>query len=274
MEYIYGDGSFSAIIEVKTRDISEELIDRLVQCRKEKGLTQQDISNITGMQRANIARLENCNNTPSLDVLLRYATALGMRLTFELEEIEDQRDGRNKATAINTTYIDSGEYRRKFDAITADSELNKLLYSCAKEMLYHRSGTEYEDMYWFDAQNKSSLCSKLDELIPGEIRHTKRIDNLIKRCPYVIAMHTHPHSMPPSPEDFNTYLKSGYSMGIVLCHNGTIYIYHAYEHIDVHLWAAYVAEYAKKNYKSDQAQLETLKKFQKNRIIDLKEIKL
>ena len=272
MEYIYNDGKFSSIVEVKTRDVSEDLIDALVQKRKEKGMTQQDISNITGMQRANIARFENCNNTPSLDILLKYATSLNLKLTFELEEIEDQREGRNKETVINSSYIDSGEYRRKFDRITANSELNKLLYSCAKEMLYHRSGTEYEDMYWFDAKNKTVLCSKLDEITLGEIRHTKRIDNLIKHCPYVIAMHTHPHSMPPSPEDFNTYLEAGYVMGIVICHNGTIYIYHAYKKVDENLWSAYVAKNIKYDSDDNKAQVAALTEFQKMGLLYFEEV--
>ncbi len=58
---------------------------------------------------------------------------------------ESQRYGRNKSTMINKSYIESGEYRRKFDRITDDANLARLLYNKAKEMLYHRSGTEYED---------------------------------------------------------------------------------------------------------------------------------
>lgn len=53
---------------------------------------------------------------------------------------EYQRYGRNKGTQINNTYINSGEYRKKFDGITDNSSINRLLYSKAKEMLKHRSG--------------------------------------------------------------------------------------------------------------------------------------
>lgn len=42
-------------------------------------------------------------------------------------------------------------------------KLNHLLYEKAKEMLNHRSGTEIEDMYRFDAENEKILYSKLDE---------------------------------------------------------------------------------------------------------------
>ena len=59
--------------------------------------------------------------------------------------LEYQRLGRNKNTAVNSTYINSGEYRRKFDKITSNVDINRILYSKAKEMLFHRSGTLYEE---------------------------------------------------------------------------------------------------------------------------------
>ena len=64
------------------------------------------------------------------------------------EYLEFQRYGRNKSTLVNSKYISSGEYRKKFDKITNNADLSRLLYSKAKEMLIHRSGTLYEDMYW------------------------------------------------------------------------------------------------------------------------------
>ena len=52
-----------------------------------------------------------------------------------ISEDEGQRKGRNKATVINETYIESGEYRRKFDKITDSPELNRKLYQLAKQIL-------------------------------------------------------------------------------------------------------------------------------------------
>ncbi len=68
--------------------------------------------------------------------------------------LEYQRYGRNKETTINHTYINSGEYRRKFDKITDNVEVNRTLYLKAKEMLQHRSGTMLEDMYWIDRETE------------------------------------------------------------------------------------------------------------------------
>ena len=48
-------------------------------------------------------------------------------------EVEDQRYGRNKDTLVNSTYINSGEYRKKFDTITDNKDVNRTLYAKAKE---------------------------------------------------------------------------------------------------------------------------------------------
>ena len=44
---------------------------------------------------------------------------------------EKQRYGRNKKTQINHSYINSGRYRRKFDLISDNKKLNKLLHFLA-----------------------------------------------------------------------------------------------------------------------------------------------
>ena len=46
---------------------------------------------------------------------------------------EEQRYGRNKATTISHSFINSGEYRKRFDNISKDKEINKLLYDLAKK---------------------------------------------------------------------------------------------------------------------------------------------
>ena len=65
-------------------------------------------------------------------------------------EFEEQRIGRDKTTTINHAYINSNKYRRKFDLISNNIALSRILYRIAKRMLEHRSGTKYDDMYWID----------------------------------------------------------------------------------------------------------------------------
>ncbi len=274
MEYLVSTGDIELLVESQRRNICEGIVDQLYHRRIERNMTQQDIANITGMQRANVARLEACTTTPTIDVLVKYATAVGCKLNFMLQEDEVQRDGRNKETTIDNQYISSGEYRNKFDMITKSSELNRIIYHKAKEMLQHRSGTEFEDMYWFDMDKKSVICAKLDETNLKEIRHTKAIDKNLKNCNSILAMHTHPHSMPPSAEDFNSFVRCGYQEGIVLCHDGAIYRYRANRQISERLVELYVSYYYEIVHDEKLAQLNALNTLMKSKDIFYEEVTL
>ena len=261
MEFLVKTGDKELIIESQRRNICEEVVDRLRHRRLELGLTQQDIADITGIKRPNIARLEGCTTTPSVDILIKYAMAVGCKLNISIEEDETQRVGRNKETLVDSTYIASNEYRRQIDLITESSELNRLIYQKVKEMLIHRSGTEFEDMYWFDMETETEICSKLDETNTKEIRHTKAIDKKLKSAKSILAIHTHPHSMPPSVDDFNSYVNAGYQMGIVICHDGTIYRYYALREISSQLMELYINRYYLETGDERTAQICALNKF-------------
>lgn len=52
------------------------IIDRLVEERHRRGLTQQELAQLTGLTQSVIARLENKRSVPQLDTLLRVVDAL------------------------------------------------------------------------------------------------------------------------------------------------------------------------------------------------------
>lgn len=274
MEYLIKDNNIELFIETQKRDVCEDIVDKLYLKRIELGMTQQDISDITGIKRPNVARIESCIATPTMDVLVRYAAALGYKINITLEEDEIQREGRNKETLVDSAYISGGEYKRKIDMITNSSDMNRIIYQKAKEMLEHRSGTPFEDMYWFDMESKEIICSKLDELNRLEVRHTKAIEKKLKNCNNILAVHTHPHSMPPSVEDFNCFVKSGYKMGIVLCHDGTIYRYFAFKEIDKILMEGYLRKFYDETHDVKMAQIEALNIFMNMGEIFYEEVKL
>ncbi len=85
-----------------------------------------------------------------LETLMRRNMNKRLGSTYDKNEVEFQRTGRNKSTQIDNGYINGGEYRKKFDSLSDSKELNRLVYQLAKKMLEHRAGTEYEDMYWID----------------------------------------------------------------------------------------------------------------------------
>lgn len=69
--------------QVATR---KNLIDQLVRLRKAKKITQADISEITGIQRPNISRLESGKYNPTLDMVVRVADSIGYELEITLKE--------------------------------------------------------------------------------------------------------------------------------------------------------------------------------------------
>ncbi len=60
-----------------------EIIKMLVSARKEQNMTQSDLAKVTGINQADISKLENGNRNPSLNMLKKLAEGLGMRLKIE-----------------------------------------------------------------------------------------------------------------------------------------------------------------------------------------------
>lgn len=186
--------------------------------------------------------------------------------------LEYQRYGRNKDTLVNSTYINSGEYRRKFDKITKNDEINRLLYSKAKEMLFHRSGTLFEDMYWIDGNTGQIVAKVIDEKTEKQINYTKSVIDAIKNRPNLITMHTHPHSMPPSISDFNSCLEHDYAVCLVICHNGTIFSYKSNQEVSPELYEMYVRKFINNGNTEEDAQISALETIKRNHKIVFQEV--
>ena len=186
--------------------------------------------------------------------------------------LENQRYGRNKDTIVNKTYIESGEYRRKFDNITDNSEVNKTLYDCAKKALRHRSGTVYEDMYWIDGDTGEIILSVTDSTDERAIVYSDRIKNTIKNNKNIITIHTHPSSMPPSIDDFNSCYKNGYQTGIVACHNGKVFLYSSEQEVSKSLYNLYIGEFLDDGMNEFDAQFKALNKLSESYLIKFAEV--
>lgn len=186
--------------------------------------------------------------------------------------LEYQRYGRNKDTLVNKTYIDSGEYRRKFDNITDNPKVNKTLYDCAKAALKHRSGTEFEDMYWIDGDTGEIIKSALDEKEPRGVAYSDSINKAIRGRKNLVVMHTHPHSMPPSIADFNSAYSHNYSKAIILCHDGKIIQYNSTEKISSTLYDMYLQKFLSQGMTDYDAQIKSLEKLKENHSIDFWEV--
>ena len=74
--------------DLQTQEISDGIVQALIVERKRQGFTQQKIADDTGMKTSNVTRFESCKYTPTLDVLTRYADALGNKMRIELVDKE------------------------------------------------------------------------------------------------------------------------------------------------------------------------------------------
>lgn len=186
--------------------------------------------------------------------------------------LEYQRYGRNKETTVNHTYIDSGEYRNKFDSITDNISVNRVLYAKSKEILNHRSGTKFEDMYWINGTTGMVIASALNEQKESGIQYTDAILKAISGKPNLIVFHNHPNSMPPSAADFNSMLVHGYETAFIICHDGKIIQYVSREKINERLYTMYIQEYVADGYTEYEAQWKALEKLKENYDIDFWEV--
>lgn len=83
MDYRYKDSNLELTIEQEAKQMNDEIVDRLIAYRKQLKMTQQDIADATGIQRANIARIESKKSMASIESLKKYARSLGIELRFE-----------------------------------------------------------------------------------------------------------------------------------------------------------------------------------------------
>ena len=71
-------------------DIQPEMdvIRAMIDARIEQNLTQKDLAARTGIDQADISKLENGTRNPSLKLLKKLASGLGMRLKIEFVPIK------------------------------------------------------------------------------------------------------------------------------------------------------------------------------------------
>ncbi len=192
----------------------------------------------------------------------------------EMVALENQRYGRNKDTLVNKTYIDGGEYKRKFDNATDNPEVNKSLYDCSKTALKHRSGTSFEDMYWIDSETGRIVAKEIDGFDIRQVNYSPKTRKVVDEYPKgkLITVHTHPSSMPPSAADFNSSFINGYKCGFIACHDGKVFGYTSEQMISEELYSLYIGQYIATGASEFETQIKALQELSKNHLIDFWEV--
>ena len=85
MEYIYSKEGEPILIETEQKAAKEDMIKKFRSCRKALGLSQSELSTLTGIAQSNIARFESGKYNPSLEMMVRIAKAMGKEVVITLK---------------------------------------------------------------------------------------------------------------------------------------------------------------------------------------------
>ncbi len=79
--------------EQDIKELRKQIIAQIVAARTEKGMTQAQLADILGTHRSNISRLERGDHNPSLDMLLKISSVLGVDLNVQTSKAEAKLSG-------------------------------------------------------------------------------------------------------------------------------------------------------------------------------------
>ena len=86
MDFTAREDDFEVLVERQKERVKNQILTSYIKLRKEKGITQQEIADRTGIKRTNVARIESGRKAPTIEVLVKLAAALDMELEIRLVE--------------------------------------------------------------------------------------------------------------------------------------------------------------------------------------------
>ena len=188
---------------------------------------------------------------------------------------EQERMQSSSDYAVPKDLVKSREFRSKFDSMDSDKKIQRQYYQVAKKMLSHRSGTNGEDLYFYNTRTKKWYSSTTGTQA-GTPDYTEEIRRALQESEKdeIVSFHNHPLGMPPSDGDLNAALKNGYQKGYTIGHDGTVFEYTApKEFIPPSVYDAGRTKYTKKGCSEFEAQLNTLLELKELFQFEFKEVK-
>lgn len=183
----------------------------------------------------------------------------------------------DSSAKVDIEYINSKEFKDKFEKISDNPDLNEEIYKNAKAMLVHRSGTAIEDMYLIDSISGKTIAKQTSCITPYEVQYTEKMNDIIKASKEysIISIHNHGTNIPPSGSDF---ISCGYrkdKFGLVVCHDGSLYLYKSGKKTFTRgLFDKRVEKYKQKKYNlsEKEAHIKVLNEFVKEYNIKWREL--
>lgn len=190
----------------------------------------------------------------TLDEMLKDLEKEAERL---LPESEQSHKGIDRTLQISRKYIQSRIFDDRFKKLGEDREITKIISAKAKQILNHRSGTEFEDLVFIDSKTGDTL-SRHDFDVPRKVHPSKRMMKFLKNSEprTIIAIHNHPGGSIPSFSDFMVAKDRKYKYGIVVGHDGSIFKYSVKEDsvLDKVVYNSFVAKISTTSYTIDELE--------------------
>ena len=82
-DYVLKEQNGNLSLEEMQNDMKFSVLQEFVKLRKSRGITQEELSKRTGIARPNIARMENGSYNPTIEMMVRLAAGLDMRLDIK-----------------------------------------------------------------------------------------------------------------------------------------------------------------------------------------------
>lgn len=142
-----------------------------------------------------------------------------------LDAVREEAKNKYGDTVVNP-FVKTSNYRYLYNNLGESTSIQRMACKEARKMLFHRSGTKFEDLTFIDTVTGKSL-TRSDYDAENEVIPSLKMRRMVMNAePYtIIAIHNHPRSSVPSFTDVNTAFVKKYKYGLIACHDGTLMRY-------------------------------------------------
>lgn len=198
-----------------------------------------------------------------VDANLNYKDWYKKYVDGESEHEHTKSSDKDNINSVNWDFIKSKNFKENIQKITVDKELNDLIHKKTIDILEHRQNTDYEDLIVIDRESKKVVGVQRHSKIKLEVTSNKSIIKARRKYKDKIVIHNHPSNLPPSGSDLVSNFEKGNELGVIVCHNGEIYVYKTKEKFTTKIFDLSVKKYRDKGYNILKAYDKALNDFEK-----------
>ena len=181
----------------------------------------------------------------------------------ESEHEHTKSSNKNNVNSVNWDFIRSKRFKENIQEITEDKELNDLIHKKTLDILKYRQNTDYEDLVVIDRVSKKVIGVQRHSKAKLEVTSNKSIIDARRKYKDKIVIHNHPSNLPPSGSDLVSNFEKGNELGVVVCHDGEIFVYKTMEQFTAKIFDLSVKKYMDSGYNILKAYDKVLNNFEK-----------